>query len=99
MSVLKSEIEKYLLENNFSVVDDVISSDTMFVYKSNTHKYLTVSLSPDPNNDYIVFCLESINDDYKLTLVDRVVLKSLNECKFLMTHCSYSSLFDTELIK
>lgn len=96
---LKSEIENYLLENDFSLVDDVISSDTMFVYKSNVFNSCTVSLSSEESNDYVVFYLESITEEYKLTHIDRLVLNNLKEVKFIMSHCLRSCLFNKDLIK
>lgn len=97
---LKSEIEQYLLENHFSLVDDVISSDTMFVYKSTKYKYCTVTISSEPSfKNYVVFYMEYIMDNDRATNIDRMILKSLDECKFLMTHCMRSALFDVELIK
>lgn len=49
MSVLKSKIESYLLENNFSLVDDVISSDKMFAYKSKIFESFMVFISSEQN--------------------------------------------------
>lgn len=98
MSVLKSEIELFLLENNFSLIEDTASSKTMSVYKSKIFDWFLVFISSDSNDNFVVCYFETETKDCKKTHVDRMLLNTLDEFKFLATHCSRSPLFNDKLI-
>lgn len=96
MSELKNEIELFLLENNFSLTDDTASSKTMFVYKSNSFKDFSVFISSDTNEKHVICYLETLDNDFKLVHVNRIVLNQLSEFVFLITHCMRSPLFSSD---
>ena len=96
---LKSEIETYLLENNFSVVDDVISSDEVFVYVHNLGRILyRIELFLYTNNKFATLNLDSISVDFKIKFIKDFTITSLNDIKFILSHSCGSPLFDESLL-
>ena len=99
MLVLKSEIETYLLENNFSVVDDVISSDEVFVYVHNLGRILyRIELFLYTNNKFATLNLDSISVDFKIKFIKDFTITSINDIKFILSHSCGSPLFDESLL-
>lgn len=95
---LKPQIEQYLLENNFSLVDDVISSDTMFVYTHNKTKRHHVIASKELDENFMVVDLENTYDDKNYRFAERFIITSLSEFIFLITHSTRSFLCDEKLL-
>ncbi|MDO7174202.1 hypothetical protein [Mariniflexile sp. AS56] len=99
MSKLKSEIEQYLLENDFSLVDDVISSDTTFVYTHNKTKTHHVHLFKEPNENFAMVDLENNYGKKKYCFAERFIITSLKEFVFLITHSTRSFLCNEKLLR
>ena len=98
MSVLKLEIEQYLLKNNFYLYQEKSFDSPMFIYKSNIFNWFNIYVVDKEKHNVVTCRFESKSNDYKKLHARGIVLKSLDEFKFLATHCLSSPLFDKSLI-
>lgn len=100
LSKLKSEIEQYLLENDFSLVDTDYSSDCLLVYTHNRLKTYNVEILTLPEIKHVVLDLEYIHgkDEFKITHIKDFHVTSLDALKLILTHSIGSPLFNEELL-
>ncbi|MFD0990765.1 hypothetical protein ACFQ1R_11705 [Mariniflexile jejuense] len=100
---LKSEIEQYLLENDFSLsktylFDDEFHKGEMLIYIHNKTKSDTVILNTEINEKCVSVDLENNHSGEKYRYASRYIVNTINEFVFLITHSTRSFLCDEKII-
>jgi hypothetical protein len=87
MLELKSNISEYLLNNNFTLKVD----GEKHIFNHVIRPSFTVHIIYF--DDFTTISMKSKLDDYEPMYVDRLVIKTLDNLKFLLTNCTRSPLY------
>lgn len=93
---LKSEIENYLLENDFYLVDDECTN-YLFVYTHNHYKGHIVEILDIPEHKCISLNLKYNKENIKIIFINNFNVTKLNDVKFLLSNSSGSPIVNHDL--